>query len=38
MQNLKDSSGLDLTTSSNDKINLSSFGAGLRLGVEIYIF
>ena len=38
MQDLKDKSGLDLTTSSNDKINLSSFGAGLRLGVEIYIF
>jgi len=38
MQDLKDKSGLELITSSNDKINLSSFGAGLRLGVEIYFF
>lgn len=38
LQNLKDSGGKELTSSSGDKVNLSSFGVGLRLGVEVYIF
>lgn len=37
-QDLKDNNGNDLISSNGDKVNLSSFGAGLRLGVEVYIF
>jgi hypothetical protein len=38
LQNLKDKSGNELISSSGDRVNLSSFGVGLRLGVEVYIF
>ena len=38
LQNLKDSGGNELVSSNGDKVNLNSFGIGLRLGVEVYIF
>ena len=38
-QNLKDSNGKELLSSgANETVNLSTFGAGLRLGVEIFFF
>lgn len=39
LSNLKDKSGKELLTNgTNETVNLSSFGMGIRLGVEIFIF
>jgi len=39
LQNLKDSNGNELQSNvSHEGVNLSSFGAGIRLGVEIFFF
>jgi|WetSurMetagenome_2_1015567.scaffolds.fasta_scaffold29963_2 hypothetical protein len=38
LQNLKDGDGNNLKSRSNGDVNLSSFGVGLRLGLEVYIF
>lgn len=36
--NLKDDSGNDLLSRSSDRVNLNTFGFGVRLGAEIFIF
>jgi len=38
MSDLKNDNGNYLLNLNNEKVNLSSFGAGVRLGVEIFIF
>jgi hypothetical protein len=39
LSNLKDSNGKELLTNgTSETVNLSSFGVGIRLGVEIFIF
>lgn len=39
LQNLKDTNGNELlTNATKETVNLSSFGAGIRLGVEIFFF
>jgi hypothetical protein len=36
--NLKDDSNTELTSHNNNTVNLDSFGLGLRLGLEVFIF
>jgi hypothetical protein len=38
LSNLKDDSGKQLTGATGETVNLNSFGAGIRLGVEVFIF
>jgi len=38
MSDLKNDNGNHLLNLNNEKVNLSSFGAGVRLGVEVFIF
>ncbi|MEO7357918.1 MAG: hypothetical protein ABIY50_10430 [Ignavibacteria bacterium] len=38
MSDLKNENGNHLLNLNNEKVNLSSFGAGFRLGVEVFIF